>query len=62
MIETQEEDGVHSAKEIVTDLQYMEGQHSNLHERIVMDTKTIRNYQYKVNQETSWKDRMKKVL
>ena len=40
----------------------MEGQHSNLHRRAIMDTKTIRNCQYKVNQETSWKDRMKKVL
>ena len=27
-----------------------------------MDTKTIGNYQYKVNQEMSWKDRMKRVL
>ena len=40
----------------------MEGQRSNLHGRTIMDTKTIGNYQYKVNQETSWKDRMKKVL
>ena len=60
--ETQEEDCMCSAKRIVTDPQYMEGQHSNLHGRTIMDTKTIGNYQYKVNQETSWKDRIKKVL
>ena len=30
-----------SAEEIVTDLQYMEGQRSNLHKETIMDTKTI---------------------